>query len=323
MKNILVTGGAGFIGANLALELQNRFPKANLIALDDFRSASFKNLAGYGGDFIAANVAEKDWLAGFKNRPLDTIFHMASITDTTVLDEKKMMFDNVEGFRNILELAAEKKAVLIYASSAAVYGSQDIPMKEGHGGRPNNIYGFSKWVMENLAKTYEGKIAKIVGLRYFNVFGPRESFKGAAASMIYQLARQMMAGKRPRVFKYGEQKRDFVYVKDVVALTLQALDARENTVVNSGTGQSTSFNEVIEILNESLGTDFEPEYFDNPFDFYQNYTQADMSHTAKAIGFKPKYSTRDGILDYVRRHLVKDGTSTGSREAVPKGSNPF
>ncbi|MBI3307451.1 MAG: ADP-glyceromanno-heptose 6-epimerase [Candidatus Omnitrophica bacterium] len=309
MKNILVTGGAGFIGSNLLLELQNRFPKANLIALDDFRSASFKNLAGYGGDFIAANVAETDWLKSFKNRPLDIIFHLASITDTTVLDEKKMMFDNVEGFRNILDLAVEKKSVLIYASSAAVYGSQNMPMKEEHGGRPNNIYGFSKWVMENLAKTYEGKIPRIIGLRYFNVFGPRESFKGAAASMIYQLAHQMMAGKRPRVFKYGEQKRDFVYVKDVVALTLQALEAKENTVVNSGSGGSTSFNEVIDILNEALGTNLEPEYFDNPFDFYQNFTQADMSYTAKALGFKPKYSTRDGIIDYVQNYLLKDQKS--------------
>ncbi|MBI3314040.1 MAG: ADP-glyceromanno-heptose 6-epimerase [Candidatus Omnitrophica bacterium] len=317
MKNILVTGGAGFIGSNLALELQNQFPKTNLIALDDFRSASFKNLSGFGGDFMASNAAEKDWLYGFENRPLDAIFHLASITDTTVLDEKKMMFDNVEGFRNILDLAAAKKATLIYASSAAVYGTQNVPMKEEHGGRPNNIYGFSKWVMENLAKTYEGKIPKIVGLRYFNVFGPRESFKGAAASMIYQLALQMMAGKRPRVFKYGEQKRDFVYVKDIVALTIQALKAKENAVVNAGTGQSTSFNEVIEVLNEALGTDLQPDYFENPYDFYQNFTQADMSHTQKAAGFKPQYSTRDGILDYVLNYLLKDRLSAdSSRETV-------
>ena len=191
MKNILVTGGSGFIGSNLTLELQSRYPNASITVLDDFRGASFNNLLGFKGDVLAYNVAHKDWLEAVKNRPFDCIFHLASITDTTVLDEKKMMFDNVEGFRNILELACEKKSDVVYASSAAVYGSQDTPMKIEDGGKPNNIYGFSKWVMEQLAKHYEGKI-KIVGLRYFNVFGPRESFKGNASSMTYQLCQQMM-----------------------------------------------------------------------------------------------------------------------------------
>ncbi len=303
MKNILVTGGSGFIGSNLAFELESRYPNATITVIDDFRSSSFKNLVGFRGDVLGFNLAEKDSLNILYSKPFDVIFHLASITDTTVLDERKMMFDNVEGFRNILELAVDKKADLVYASSAAVYGSQNTPMKESDAGQPNNIYGFSKWIMENLAKTYEGKL-KVVGLRYFNVFGPRESFKGAAASMIYQLCQQMLAGKRPRVFKYGEQQRDFIYVKDVVEATIQARSAKQNTAVNIGTGKPTSFNEVIASLNEVLGTHLQPEYFDNPYDFYQNYTQADISHTQKAIGFQCRFSTHEGILDYVRNYLL-------------------
>ena len=302
MKHILVTGGSGFIGSNLALELQTRYPQATLTVLDDFRASSFKNLIGFRGDVMAFNVAECPLSELFKNQPLDVIFHLASITDTTVLDEKKMMFDNVEGFRNILELAVEKKADCVYASSAAVYGSQDQAMKIEDGGIPNNIYGYSKWTLEQLAKKYQDRV-KTVGLRYFNVFGPHEEFKGNAASMTYQLYHQMKAGKRPRIFKFGEQKRDFVYVKDIVALTIQAREAKQSTVLNAGTGQATSFNEMIEAINEALETNLEPDYFDNPYDFYQSFTQADMSHTEKTVGFKPKYTTREGILDYVRNYL--------------------
>jgi len=311
MKNVLVTGGAGFIGSNLALEIQNRFPQATVVAIDDFRATSFKNLLGFKGEVLAFDVAQREWLKIFEDRPLDVIFHLASITDTTVLDEKKMIFDNVEGFRNVLELALAKKAEVVYASSAGVYGSQDTPMKEEDAGRPNNVYGYSKWVMDQLARNYDGRL-KVVGLRYFNVFGPREYFKGAAASMIYQLAQQMLAGKRPRIFKWGEQRRDFIYVKDVVEATLRAREAKRNTVVNVGTGQSTSFNEVIEALNEGLGTNLQPDYFDNPYDFYQGFTQADMTRAKREIGFEAKYTTREGILDYVRNYLLPQQQSTPS-----------
>ena len=319
MKNILVTGGAGFIGANLVLELQERFPRASIAALDDFRGSSFKNLLGFRGDILAFNAAEPDWKEVFENRPVDAIFHLASITDTTVLDERKMMFDNVEGFRNVLGLALEKKAEVVYASSAAVYcsravpggtaggGSQETPMKEEDAGKPNNIYGFSKWTMDQIAKNYEGDL-KLTGLRYFNVFGPGEWFKGKAASMIYQLAKQMLVGKRPRIFKWGEQRRDFIYVKDAVAAALRAREAKRNTVLNVGTGKSSSFNEVIDALNEGLGTRLEPDYFDNPYSFYQDFTQADMSHTKSAIGFCCRYSTREGILDYVLNTLLPEDT---------------
>lgn len=304
VKNIIVTGGAGFIGSNLAMYLQEKAEDTHIIVIDDFRKASFKTLEGFKGDIIASNVAEKEWLLTFKDKKVNAIFHLASITDTTVLDERKMMFDNVEGFRNILELAVDKGADVVYASSAAVYGSQGLPMKEEDGGKPNNIYGFSKWVMENLAKTYSDKI-KVVGLRYFNVFGPNEYYKGKAASMIYQLACQMMDGKRPRIFTGGEQRRDFVYVKDVVSATFSALSAKNSAVVNIGSGKSTSFNEVIDAINKALGGSLKPSYFDNPYDFYQDFTEADISRAKKEIGYEPAFTTVEGIKDYITKYLIE------------------
>jgi ADP-L-glycero-D-manno-heptose 6-epimerase len=334
MKKVLVTGGSGFIGSNLALEIQKRYPKAAITVVDDFRCSSFKNLLGFNGDVLAYNVADPAFLAAVKGKSFDSIFHMASITDTTVLDEKLMMYDNVEGFRNILALASRAKSDLVYASSAAVYGNGPAPVKlngkgkkgeseiqqpafkESDAGMPNNIYGYSKWVMEKLAAQQSGKI-RIVGLRFFNVFGPRETFKGNAASMIYQLYHQMKAGKRPRIFKYGEQRRDFIYVKDVVEAILAAPNANANTSINVGTGRATTFNALVAAINEALTTSLEPEYFDNPYSFYQDFTQADMTHAQKTTGFKAKYSTRDAILDYVRNYLEgSDAAKTQARQTA-------
>lgn len=304
MKNILVTGGSGFIGSNIALELQSRYPEASITVLEDFRSSCFKNLLGFKGDVLAYDCADKAWMDWAKGKKLDIIYHMASITDTTLLDEQKMMYDNVEGFRNVLDLAVEKKAAVVYASSAATYGSIDRPIKESDAGNPNNIYGYSKWIMDQLARTYYNK-TKVVGLRFFNVFGPGEYYKAHAASMIYQLALHMKDGKRPRIFKWGEQKRDHIYVKDVVEATLGAHKSKECTVMNLGTGRATSFNEIVDALNEALGTNHKPDYFDNPYTFYQNFTQADMSHHEKMTGFRCRYTTREGILDYIRNYLLK------------------
>ncbi len=302
MKNILITGGAGFIGANLTMELQKRYPEAKITVLDDFRVGKFKNLLGFHGDCLAFNVADKSWLDWAYAQDWDHIFHLASITDTTVMDERKMMNENIEGFRNILELALKKKASVVWASSAATYGSVDKPVVESQAGQPNNIYGFSKWIMEGLARKYHDKI-KVVGLRYFNVFGPGEYYKGHASSMIYQLTLQIMNGKRPRIFKHGEQKRDHIYVKDVVDATIRAHTSKQSTVMNLGTGASTSFNDVIAAINEALATNVEAEFFDNPFPFYQNFTQADMTHHKAMTGFTCKYTAREAIIDYVRNHL--------------------
>ncbi|RMA97894.1 ADP-glyceromanno-heptose 6-epimerase [Hydrogenothermus marinus] len=302
VNNILITGGAGFIGSNLALKLQQMYPESKILILDDFSSANFKNLKGFKGEVLACDVSTDELFYKVEETKIDLIFHLASITDTTVTDQELMMRKNVDGFKNILELAYDTEAVVVYASSASVYGNvkEHIPLKEDREKSPENIYAFSKYIMDNIAKDFSERTGiKAVGVRYFNVYGPREAHKGKFASMIYQLYLQMKQGKRPRIFKWGEQKRDFVYIKDVVEATILASKAPGTTVYNVGSGQARSFNEVIALLNKNLGTDFEPEYFDCPYDFYQEYTQADMTKIKEELGFVPKYDLEKGIKEYV------------------------
>jgi len=300
LKKILVTGGAGFIGSNLVLTLQELHPEAWIVVVDDFRSGSFKNLAGFRGDVVTADVARLDWRNQFGNEKFDAIFHEASITDTTEHNQCLQVHDNVEGFRRLLEFARPHRTPVVYASSAAIYGAEvSGASREDHAPRPANVYAFSKVVLDNLAREYARRFSgwRVAGVRYFNVYGPHEAHKGAAASMICQLARQIRAGKRPRVFKHGEQKRDFVHVKDVVALTLLALNGPKG-VYNAGSGNARSFNDVIAALQTMLGTRLETEYFDNPYPFYQSHTEADLTLSRKVLGYRPRFSLEEGIHDY-------------------------
>jgi len=300
--NLLITGGAGFIGSNLVLELQERFPNSRLTVIDDFRSGDFKNLARYRGDFVAANLAELNWREQFGEEKFDAIFHLASITDTTNHDQFEQVHDNVESFRRILNFGRPNKTRIIYASSAATYGAAAEASVESNGAVPANVYAFSKAIMDNLATRVatENRDWMIIGLRYFNVYGPREAHKGVPASMVYHLSKQMKAGQRPRIFKHGEQRRDFVYVKDVVAGSIRSLDAKSSGIYNLGFGQARSFNELISVLNDSLKTSLEPDYFDNPHAHYQNFTQADLTNARNALGYAPQFPLEAGVADYMK-----------------------
>src|SRR5437764_9028553 len=134
-----------------------------------------------------------------------------------------------------------------------------------------------------------------VGLRYSTVYGPREGHKGVPASMVYHLSRQMKAGQRPRIFKHGEQKRDFVYVKEVVDGMIRALDAYRSGIYNLGSGEAHSFNELVQVLNKSLGTNLEPEYIENPHAHYQNFTEANLQMVQGALGYRPQFSFEAGV----------------------------
>ena len=300
--NLLVTGGAGFIGSNLALTLQEKFPRAHLTVIDDFRSGDFKNLAGYHGDVVARNLATLDWKEQFGDERFDGIFHLASITDTTNHDQFEQVHDNVESFRRLLNFARPRRTRIVYASSAATYGAATAASSESSAAAPANVYAFSKSIMDNVARcaAQESPAWVIVGLRYFNVYGPREAHKGVPASMILHLARQMKAGQRPRIFKHGEQQRDFVYVKDIVQGSIRALEAKGSGIYNLGSGQARSFNELVQILNHSLGTNFEPEYIENPHAHYQNFTQADLGNVRSALGYEPQFPLEAGVADYMK-----------------------
>ncbi len=317
MERIIITGGAGFVGSNLALTIQERYPKCRTLIIDDYRSGSFANLvpietgkSAFRGEMIARPLNQLDLYEIAEDFDPQVIFHLASITDTTVTDQAKMITDNVDPFDQLLGAALERGIKLVWASSAATYGTAangataaKRPFKLDDAGQPANVYGFSKWVMENMMRHSLSMVpeAHVVGLRYFNVFGPGEQRKGKMASMVYQLAMQMIAGNPPRIFTDGSQARDQVYVKDVVEATIAAADDRAvSGVYNVGSGQATSFNDIIAAINEALGTAYQPQYIDNPYSFYQDYTCADVAATKKAMGWSPKHEPRQAIIEYVR-----------------------
>lgn len=297
-KKYLVTGGAGFVGSNIAKTLEAQGHEVTV--LDDFsKNGHFKNLIGFKGDVITCDL----WERVPHDMYFDAIFHEAAITDTTVMDQKAMMEQNVEAFKNLLDFAAENDIKkIIYASSAATYGNGPVPNVETQPTHPENVYGFSKVIMDNVARQFaeDNNDMTIIGLRYFNVYGPGEYHKGKMASMVYQLYNQMKAGQRPRVFKHGEQQRDFVYVKDIVKINLCALtNGKETGVFNAATGVPRDYNAIIACLNKELGTNLEPEYIDNPYPFFQLKTQADITKSKEKLGYTPDYTLEQGIADYV------------------------
>lgn len=311
-KRILITGGAGFIGSNLAHYFTQNHPEALVTVFDSFRSEAcfpsgnptslghFKNLIGFQGEVISGDINNPADLQNLKHREFDVIFHQAAISDTTVEDQGLMVKTNTNAFKDLLDIAQKSGASMVYASSAGTYGNSPAPNRVGEGEVPENVYGFSKLMMDQIAIRYheENPNMRIVGLRYFNVYGPREYFKGTTASMILQLGLQALRNGKVRLFKYGEQKRDFVYVEDVVQANVKAMATDHSGVYNVGCGQARSFNDIAEILQQEL-CPFEVEYFDNPYRFYQNHTEADIVMSKEYLEYMPQFSLEKGVAAYV------------------------
>lgn len=290
----LVTGGAGFIGSNLALELERT--GNSVTVMDNLLTGSTENLKGFKGKIINADVSEPMALS----QRFDAIFHEASITDPRHPNDEETYSKNINGFMNIVQLAEKCNAKLVYASTAGLYGNGPVPMKESQEKDVLSAYARSKLEMDNLAERLFGRM-HIVGLRYFNVFGPNEALKGRPASMIYHIGKQVNEGKNPRIFKFGEHVRDHIYVKDVVYATILGLSAKRPGVYNVGTGIGTSFNEVVAVINSILGKNLPIEYFDMPYDpkTYQGNTQADTALAEKFLGFKARWGFRGAVADYM------------------------
>ena len=312
-KTILITGGAGFIGSNLAFYFQNNFPKSNIIIFDCFRSdevfqngnlksfGHFKNLIGFNGDIICGNINNKQDLHLLDKYKFDYIFHHAAISDTRVYDQEIVMKTNVNSFYDLLKIALKNKSVFVYASSAAVYGNLPSPQTIGKE-CPENPYGYSKFAMDKIAAKYsmENPNLTIVGLRFFNVFGPREFFKAATSSMVIQLGHQILNDKAPRLFKNSDKIfRDFVYIEDVMQANIKSCRPLNNGVYNVATGIPRSFQEIADILQKELKTNLGTEYFSNPYDGYQHHTQADISSTINNLGLEPKITLEEGIKAYI------------------------
>ena len=311
-KTIVITGGAGFIGSNLAFYFQENHPTCKVIVFDKFRSnekfsngnlksfGSFKNLLGFRGEIISGDITNQDDLKRLENIDIDYMFHEAAISDTTVLEQDIMIKTNLNAFKDLLELCKRKNARMIYASSAATYGNRPSPQVVGDE-EPENIYGFSKLAMDNLALNYskENNMV-IVGLRYFNVYGKREFYKNKTASMVLQLGLQILSGNRPRLFFNSHQiLRDFVYIEDIIQANILAINAKKSGVYNVGAGKARSFQDIVDILQNEFKTSYEIEYFKNPYTAYQTHTQADITLTCKELGYEPKYSLEKGIKEYI------------------------
>lgn len=313
-KSILITGGAGFIGSNLAFYFQNNYPKCKIIVLDCFRSGEtfsngnlksfghFKNLLGFKGIVISGDINDKRLLKDLeKNYKFDYIFHQAAISDTTVSEQDLMIKTNVNAYENLLKIAINHKANMIYASSAATYGDSDR-FEVGYES-PNNAYGFSKVMMDNITYEYLKKDLNIsiVGLKYFNVYGPREFYKNKTASMIVQFGHQILKGLTPKLFE-GSDKilRDFIYIDDIIQANIKACKPKNSGIYNVGTGKARSFEDIVNILQNELEIDNGKEYIPNPFiGQYQFFTQANIDSTIENLNYQPKFEMEDGIRAYI------------------------
>ena len=312
-KTILITGGAGFIGSNLAFYFQDHYPDSNIVVFDCFRNGNtfsnnnlksfghYKNLIGFNGNVICGNINSKSDLELLGDYKFDYIFHQAAISDTRVYDQEIIMQTNVNSFHRLLKIAKNNDAVMIYASSAAVYGNSQSPQTVGKE-NPENPYGYSKYVMDQIAYQYanENPDMTIVGLRFFNVYGPREYYKAKTSSMVIQLGHQILDGKAPRLFEGSNQiMRDFIYIDDVLQANIKACNPSSNGTFKVGTSAPRSFQDVADILQKELGTDLGTEYFPNPYEGYQFHTQADITQSKEILNFNPEVSLEEGIKAYI------------------------
>ncbi len=293
MPRYLISGAAGFIGSNLALTLEEQ--GAEVVGVDSFKTGSRANLEGFRGKLVEADVTNDFPAQG----PWDAVFHDGDITDPRYPNGAEVLEKNIAGFTRMLSIARGAGCKFVYASTAGLYGNGPTPMREDQAKQLLTPYGQSKHKMDEIGQSYSHEIP-VVGLRYFNVFGPREAAKGRAASMVYHLYGQMKAGNAPRLFQWGEQKRDFIYVKDVVKANLCALSAPSG-VYNVGTGVASTFNEVVAALGEALGQKPTIEYFPMPYDAesYQADTQADTRLASEKLRFRADWNLTAAVKDYV------------------------
>jgi ADP-L-glycero-D-manno-heptose 6-epimerase len=313
-KTILITGGAGFIGSNLAFYFQDNYPDATVVVLDLFRSDTkfsngnlksfghYKNLLGFKGIVISGDINDNNLLNKIENSyNFNYIFHEAAISDTTVAEQDIMIKTNVNAYENLLKIAIKHNANMIYASSAATYGNSNR-FEVGYE-QPNNAYGFSKVMMDNITTKYiKSKVSiSIVGLKYFNVYGEKEYFKDKTASMVIQFGHQILAQKTPKLFEQSDKiVRDFIYIEDIIQANIKACEPKKSGIYNVGTGKARSFEDIVNILQKELDINNGKEYIPNPFiGQYQFFTQANIVSTKENLGYEPRYELEDGIQAYI------------------------
>ncbi len=306
---IIVTGGAGFIGSNIARGLNERGIKDVLIVDNLENGHKFQNLSTLDiADYEDKDVFIEKVKNNFDFGEVECIFHMGACSATTEWDGRYMMDNNYQ-YSKVLYHYAQKKAIpFIYASSAAVYGQTKVFKEESQYECPLNVYGYSKLLFDNYLRR-QISVSQVVGFRYFNVYGPGENHKGGMASVAYHHNEQMKIGDSVKLFgdydgyKAGEHERDFVYVGDIVKVMLWFMDnSQANGIFNLGTGRAQTFNEIGKavIKHHNRGKieyiDF-PEHLKN---VYQSYTQANIQ-ALRDIGYSEDFkSVQEGVAEYLQ-----------------------
>jgi ADP-L-glycero-D-manno-heptose 6-epimerase len=304
---IIVTGGAGFIGSNIVKALNER-GETNIVIVDDLTDGTkFKNIV----DLKFADYLDKDDLmAQIKNFPkIRAIFHEGACSSTTEWNGQFMMKNNYEYTKNLFHYTQQHHIQFIYASSAAVYGNNTTCKIDLAYEAPLNVYGYSKLLFDNYVRRAASKTTnQVVGLRYFNVYGPREQHKGSMASVAFHCHNQILKEGKVKLFEgsggygNGEQRRDFIYVKDIAKVNLWFMDHPEiSGIYNVGTGRSQPFNDVAKAVLAKHGAS-EIEYIPFPEHLkgrYQHFTEADISGLRTA-GYQDDFAdVATGVKDYL------------------------
>lgn len=302
---IVVTGGAGFIGTNV-VRLLNERGYTNIIIVDDLRhSSKWHNLVGLKYVEFVSRYDLFDFLHG-REKDVEAFIHLGACSSTTEDDGDYLMENNYRYSIDLAEFALDHGHRFIYASSAATYGDGSQGFSDNHDGldnlRPLNLYGLSKHMFD-LWLLRQGVLDDVVGLKYFNIFGPFESHKERMASMVYHMKNQINKEGVVRLFKSSEpdkypdggQVRDFLCSKDAAAMTCSFLENDLGGIYNVGRGETNTWNDLAEAVFKALGKETKIEYIPMPKDLlgkYQNYTCADMS---KWKGENSAMSLMDGV----------------------------
>ncbi len=315
---IVITGGAGFIGSGVVRHLNDRGMN-NLIIVDELgQTEKWKNLVGKQFVDIIPKSQLFSWLAG-KESLIEAFIHLGACSDTMETNASYLLENNYRYSVRLAEYALKNDQRFIYASSAATYGDGSKGFTDNvsqlYELQPLNMYGFSKQLFDQWALN-EGVLDKLVGLKYFNVFGPNEAHKGRMASTITRMVPQILKGEKVRLFKStdraqfadGEQKRDFIYVKDAVRMTCAFLTNDVGGIYNIGSGRASTWNELAQAVFHALDRPLDIEYIDMPPELvskYQNYSCANMQKTDKVLKETAKsMKLEDAVGDYVKHYLV-------------------